>query len=326
MNKINHPLVSVIIPCYNYGSYVCDAIDSVISQTYANWELIIINDGSLDNTEDVVMPYTKHDNRIRYHYQPNKGLSAARNTGLALTTGEYIQLLDADDYLAPEKLRLQVEVLNNNPAVDLVYSNAYVFLHSETSRDPINFKPFIFPVSPISGQGIPMLLHMAMDNMFLPGAPLYRRSMETTIKGFKEDMYPIEDWHYWYRGLLENKNYLHDGRREVALYSRHHGDNMSIDRFKMWRNRIIGREAIIPIIKVRMEKSATDTLLFKPVLKKNESLLRQEKARYNLFYGNTYAGIYNVLLAATSSENAFDTLYEGAYLLKERAFGRKIKK
>jgi glycosyltransferase involved in cell wall biosynthesis len=326
MNKLTPTLVSIIIPCYNYGAYVSDAINSILAQTYKNWELIVINDGSTDSTKEVVMPYVEADSRIRYYYQPNKGLSAARNAGLALTKGEYIQLLDADDCLAPEKLRLQVEILDKNQDIDLVYSDAYIFHHGQSVLDVSSFKLFLFSVTPVSGQGVPVLLHMAADNMFLPGAPLYRRSMEEAVKGFKEDLYPIEDWHYWYRGLLQNKNYLHDNRREAALHSRHHGNNMSINRYRMWRNRVIGREDMLPIIKAEMSSLGKADELLHSVLDKNRSLLKQEKARYNLLYGGVLSGIYNMLLAAVDSRAVFATLYEGAYLLKERALGHNLKR
>jgi glycosyltransferase involved in cell wall biosynthesis len=326
MNKLTPTLVSIIIPCYNYGAYVHDAINSVLAQTYKFWELIVVNDGSTDNTEEVVMPYVQADRRIRYHYQPNKGLSAARNTGLALTKGKYVQLLDADDCLAQEKLRLQVDFLDKHSYIDLIYSDAYIFQHGQSTFDVKSFKQFLFSVTPLSGQGVPMLLHMAVDNMFLPGAPLYRRSMEEVVKGFKEDMYPIEDWHYWYRGLLKNKYYYHDNRQEVALYSRHHGNNMSINRYKMWRNRVIGRQDMLPIIKAQMSSAISAGELLQPVLDKNRSLLKQEKARYNLLYGSVLSGIYNVLLASANSGAIFATLYEGAYLLKERVLGHNKKK
>ena len=325
MDELNNIKVSVIIPCYNYGDYVHDAINSILAQNYDNWELIVVNDGSTDNTEEVAMQYVQADSRIRYHYQPNKGLSAARNTGLALTKGEYIQLLDADDCLAPEKLRLQVELLDKNPDIDLVYSDAYTFQHGQSVLDVKNFKLFLFSVTPVSGQGVPVLLHMAADNMFLPGAPLYRRSMEKVVKGFKEDLYPIEDWHYWYRGLLQNRNYYHDKRQEAALYSRHHGNNMSTNRYKMWRNRVSGRKDMLPIIEAQMRSQGKAGELLQPVLDRNKSLLRQEEARYGLLYGSVLSGIYNILLASAESKNTFATLYEGAYLLKERTLGRNKK-
>ncbi len=96
--------VSVIIPCYNQAFFLKEAVASVLAQTYTNWECIIINDGSTDNTEEVTKELIKDDGRFIYKKQINKGLPGARNAGLELCTGEFIQLLDADDALHPQKL------------------------------------------------------------------------------------------------------------------------------------------------------------------------------------------------------------------------------
>ena len=92
--------VSVIIPCYNHAKYLSCALDSVLGQSYSDWECVVVNDGSSDHTEEVCREYQKKDKRIKYHYQQNKGLAGARNTGIRQAVGEYILTLDADDYLA----------------------------------------------------------------------------------------------------------------------------------------------------------------------------------------------------------------------------------
>ena len=321
MNEHTTPLVSVIIPCYNYGAYVGEAIESILRQTYPNWELVVVDDGSTDDTAEQVKPFLSLDHRVRYHYQPNKGLSAARNTGLALTTGEFVQLLDADDYLADDKLRLQVQLLQENPQIDLVYSDTYIFDNALSTRNPADFQAFKLAVTPKSGTGIDLLLHMASDNMFLPGAPLYRRRMEKIVQGFREDMYPMEDWHYWYRALLHQQWFQHDSRPAVAHFARDHGENMSKKRRKFWENRVIARQYMLPIIEVHIGKSVSNSSL-QPVLAENQALLKQEKARYHLLYGKLTTGIYNALRTAIVSPSAYDTLYESAYLLKERILGR----
>jgi glycosyltransferase involved in cell wall biosynthesis len=108
------PLVSVIIPCYNYGRYLGDALDSIAAQTYSHWECLVVDDGSTDNTSDVGMQYAEKDSRFSYIYQQNGGVSSARNTALNKAKGKYIQLLDADDMLEPDKLQLQVSLLEEN--------------------------------------------------------------------------------------------------------------------------------------------------------------------------------------------------------------------
>lgn len=319
MQKKTCPLVSIVIPCYNYGSYVADAIESIISQTYQNWELVVVNDGSKDNTEAIVIPYTNRDKRIRYHFQSNKGLSAARNIGIKMTTGEYIQLLDADDFLADRKLSLQVESLQNAPDIDLIYGDAYLFKHEISALSRKSYTLYRSEITPVSGSGVALLFHMAADNMFLPGSPLYRRSMHDIIGPFKEDMYPMEDWHYWYRGLVKGMRYLHDGRRESALHSRSHGDNMSGNRYKMWRNKIIARTDMLLIMKEQKTHAGES---MQPVVEANKKLLVKEKARFNLLYGQVLSGMYYAMLNVLRDSNHAAAAYESAYLIKERLLGR----
>jgi glycosyltransferase involved in cell wall biosynthesis len=106
--------VSIIIPAYNAAKYIVRTFDSVINQTYKNIEIIIINDGSTDDTETIVFNYLKKDTRIIYLYQENKGCSASKNKGLEIASGDFIQYLDADDILSENKIECQLKVLVNN--------------------------------------------------------------------------------------------------------------------------------------------------------------------------------------------------------------------
>lgn len=108
------PKISVIVPCYNQAQFLPETLDSVLAQTHENWECIIVNDGSTDNTEEVALKYCKQDERFVYLSKKNGGLSSARNAGLDVAQGEYIQLLDSDDILLPRKFEVQLEDLENN--------------------------------------------------------------------------------------------------------------------------------------------------------------------------------------------------------------------
>ena len=112
------PLISVIVPTYNRAHFLKEAIESVLAQTYKNLEIIIVDDGSTDNTSKLVEKFT--DKRIIYLYQDNKGVSSARNKGILKTKGEYISFLDSDDIWLPQKLQKQLEVFKTsrfNPGV-----------------------------------------------------------------------------------------------------------------------------------------------------------------------------------------------------------------
>lgn len=123
------PKASVIITTYNRAHLVGDAIDSVLKQTFIDFELIVVDDGSADNTEQVVGSYI--DPRLKYIKQPNQGLPAARNTGIQAATGEYISFLDDDDIILPEKLALQVATLDSDPEIGLVYSLYYAVTETD---------------------------------------------------------------------------------------------------------------------------------------------------------------------------------------------------
>lgn len=124
---VQNPLVSVIIPCYNYGEFLGEAVDSVLNQTYQNFEIIIIDDGSTDNTKEVVKNFQKKDKRIGYYYQKNKGPSAARNLGAAKSNGNYICFLDADDIFKKSHLGDSINFLEKNKDLSMVFSNARFF-------------------------------------------------------------------------------------------------------------------------------------------------------------------------------------------------------
>jgi len=118
------PTVSVIIPTYNRAHLISRAIKSVLNQTYQDFEVIVVDDGSTDNTEEVIKEFQKKDERIKYvRHEKNKGGSAARNTGIKAAKGKYIAFLDSDDEWLPEKLEKQMKVFENAPAkVGVVYT------------------------------------------------------------------------------------------------------------------------------------------------------------------------------------------------------------
>jgi len=115
----SHPQVTIIIPCYNCERYVQEAIDSILIQSYTNYEIIVINDGSTDQTSACLENY---HNQIRYVYQTNQGVSAARNYGIQLAQGKLVAFLDADDYFLPNKLEAQVAVFETNLDLGIVHS------------------------------------------------------------------------------------------------------------------------------------------------------------------------------------------------------------
>lgn len=117
------PKVSVNICCYNSEKFIKEALESVLEQSYIDFEVIIIDDGSVDDTKNIIESFS--DPRIRYFYQENQGLSASRNRAVTLSKGQYIALLDHDDIWESNKLYLQVKILDNNKEIGVVFSDGY---------------------------------------------------------------------------------------------------------------------------------------------------------------------------------------------------------
>jgi glycosyltransferase involved in cell wall biosynthesis len=114
------PKISVIIPTYNHGRYVGKAINSVLNQTYKDFEIIVVDDGSTDNTRHLIDTY---ENQIEYIYQENQGLASARNTGIQASQAKYVAFLDADDWFAKENLEIKVAYMEDHPDAAWVYSD-----------------------------------------------------------------------------------------------------------------------------------------------------------------------------------------------------------
>lgn len=128
-------LVSIIIPCYNQDQFLDETLQSVFDQTYSNWECIIVNDGSTDASESIIFDWVQRDKRFQYYKTTNSGVSAARNYGLRIAKGEYIQFLDADDLLTADKLMVSLDALRKYK-VDIVCSNYLVFTAKVTVTEP----------------------------------------------------------------------------------------------------------------------------------------------------------------------------------------------
>ena len=174
-------LVSVITPCYNQAIYLKDALESVLTQTYINWECIIVNDGSLDNTEEIALQYCEKDSRFKYVKKENGGLSSARNAGILNSSGNYILPLDADDIIAPFYLDKAVNILKERTEVKIVYGNAKLF-GEETGT--FNLKPYSFQ-------------QLLLQNSIYCSA-VYRRKDFDAVGGYWEELkYGLEDWEFW---------------------------------------------------------------------------------------------------------------------------------
>ena len=182
------PSVSVVIPCFNYGRFLPEVVASIRNQTYGDHEIIVVDDGSQDDTEAVARALG-----VRYLRQPNQGPSAARNTGIAAARGRYIGFLDADDAWHPEKLARQVPILEERPEVVFVYTDTTYF-DGATGRDVGRHgERFAHHHGRILG---PLI---EAGNFISSATPLVRRTVLEAVGGFDPVMRFAEDWDLWVR-------------------------------------------------------------------------------------------------------------------------------
>lgn len=222
------PLVSVIVPCYNYARFLPYTLDSILDQTYQNWECIIVDDGSKDNSKEVAGKYVTKDSRFRYIYQENAGLSSARNTGISKRgPSKYIQLLDADDLIHPDKIARQVNYLEANKDADLVYGDAVFFENNEQQDTSLgNIDRSKINRLKISGKGRPILRNLFVNNFIEVSCPLLRAEVITNHGNFRDAYRTYEDWHYWLRIACRGVSFAYDPRPDTVTYIRYGHSSM----------------------------------------------------------------------------------------------------
>lgn len=196
---MREPLVSIIVPCYKQAEYIAETLDSVLTQTYCNWECIIVNDGSPDNTEDIVAKYIAVDGRFKYFWKENGGVATARNYGIKNSIGEYVLPLDADDLIEPTYVEKAVDCFLMNPQTKLVYCKADRFgkENGNWNLEPYEYEKFIW------------------RNCIFCTA-MYRRADYDQTGGYNANMiYGDEDWDFLL-SLLNKDDVVH--RIEEVLF------------------------------------------------------------------------------------------------------------
>jgi glycosyltransferase involved in cell wall biosynthesis len=229
------PTVSVVIPTYNYAHFVTEAVDSVLGQTCPADEVIVVDDGSTDDTRERLRAY---GDRIRYVYQPNQGLSAARNTGICAARGEWVALLDSDDTWHPRKQERQAEALRRHPDVSLLATGETSDVSSgwpELGAGP----PEVRPVT---------LEELAVRSRFGSSGVLVRKTCFDAVGLFDTTLRSAEDRDMWIRIA---SRFPVACLKEPLWWYRPHGDSMSraavrmeVNELKVLRNAFASIEAL----------------------------------------------------------------------------------
>lgn len=216
--------VSVIIPAYNYGHYVGEAVESALNQNIPELEVIVIDDGSTDNTKDVLEKYIS---QIKYMYQPNRGLPAARNAGICAASGDYIAFLDADDRWLSNKLQLQMEQFVKHPKVGLIYSDAYI-LSDKGCEGRLLEKFTKYPVGNVHNK-------LFQENFIPVCTAIVAKQCFEKVGLFDESLKSAEDYDLW---LRLTRFFEVDCVPQPLVMYRKHSANMSADEERMLINKI----------------------------------------------------------------------------------------
>ena len=203
------PLISIIVPCYNQAEYLDECLQSVLDQTYADWECIIINDGSPDKTEEVAKTWLEKDNRFKYFFKENGGLSSARNAGIKIAKGEWILPLDADDKIGNEYLTFAKNEFNNK--VGIIYSKAAFFGIKEKLWNLSDYNPS----------------QIFLENQIYCAA-FFKKEDWQNICGYDENLkHGREDWEFWIN-LLSKTNKVVVRIDYLGFYYRRKNESMDI--------------------------------------------------------------------------------------------------
>lgn len=205
----NNPLITVIIPCYNQAHFLVETLESVCNQTLENWECIIVNDGSWDDTEKIAEYWVNKDKRFKYFYKSNGGLPSARNAGIVKSKSNYILPLDSDDKIHPLYLEKIVQAFNQNKNLELVCSRVQLF--------GVKNEELILPNYSFN--------QLLLTNCFCNCSAFKKESWEK-INGYDENLKSFEDWEFWIR-LLKNNGAVYKIPELMFIYRKHEANSLS---------------------------------------------------------------------------------------------------
>ncbi len=200
-----NPLISVVVPSYNYANYLPHLFDTLSKQTYPNWECIVVDDESKDQTKELVLGYTEKEPRIKYIFQKNAGPATARKLGVDSSSGDYIQFIDADDYIGFDKFKIEMELFRQNSEVDVVYSS-YLLTNSELSTFWKDVKTW----QTLSNNAFyDFVKHWEAGLMIPLNSFLYKKECFLKYGSFDSNFRTHEDWDLNLNLSLSGFKYLH---------------------------------------------------------------------------------------------------------------------
>jgi glycosyltransferase involved in cell wall biosynthesis len=266
------PLISVIIPTYNRAKFVCEAINSVLRQSYDDFEILVVDDGSNDNTHEKLSGY---GNKIRLIKQERKGVSSARNRGITEAEGKYIAFLDSDDLFSKRKLELQMDLIKKTGDCHICYTNEKWFLDGVYKNQLARHKKY-------SGWIFERTLPLCIVS---PSSVVIERSVINRCGGFDEKFVVCEDYEFWIRLSLYYPFHFID--KPLVIKRGGHSDQLSQKYWGMDRFRV---RALEKIITTQVLTDEQRELVVDMIIKKSRVLytgaLKRGKKRVFEYYKN----------------------------------------
>lgn len=260
-------LISVIVPAYNYAAFLAEAVNSALRQSHRNIEVVIIDDGSTDNTAEIAQGLMQQDARVRYVHQVNQGLSAARNTGIKNAKGEFLVFLDADDVLHEHKVAAHLEHFLSDEKIDISYGSSRYFIsdapektYATIALDEQDWMP------KVSGDAETVMPALVVNNIMPVCSAMLRRRVAEVVGDFDTALKSLEDWDYWLRAAATGCVFAYCDDARLAAFIRVHGVSMSQNSLRMLQVQYLLRRIQIP----RCLAALSDRVLAKTLRRDND--------------------------------------------------------
>lgn len=260
--------ISVIIPCYNQSNFLEATLQSVVCQTHGDWECIIIDDGSTDNSKEIALQWCGNDSRFLYHFKTNGGLSSARNAGLRIAKGDFIQLLDADDLIEPTKFEKQLKDLES---AQISISNYFSFVDGNLRLEAEH--RYLSPFFSEKNYKQEIIIDWEYRKSIPCHSVLFKKEILKNDIFFSEVLKNHEDWVFWVQLFYASNTIINN--KEVLAFYRIRSDSMSADYAQMRKGFVDAADVLIDYFKRNNE-----TELYKLSLKKKKEILNKNKNKF----------------------------------------------
>jgi glycosyltransferase involved in cell wall biosynthesis len=307
-------IVSIVVPIYNYGFVLRETLDNLRQQSFTQWEAILVDDGSTDTTATIAKEYVQLDGRFRYLYQENSGVSVARNQGIRLARGKYIQFLDADDLLSADKLSIQVKYMEAHPESAVTYTNHIYFENDDPSKTYPDYERNNYDwLQRVDKQGLPLIEMLLHANIAVVSSPLLLRELALKVGGFPENSHHTEDWEFWFLCTLQNVRFTFIEHPKALTRIRIHEQSVSQSIGTMQIGELRFRDRIAShLSKARLSEEQIQDLLKKNVKS------RDKLFKYMMYHADLTNWSYLQALANLVGPKRFVS-----YLFKSLNYKRK---